>query len=171
MSLQITKANTDWTRNSCLSVYFAFENNAVMVRFRLETEINKPLDEVIKTYGNRDLLLKWQPGLISSEQIESYPYPKYKLLLSFGRRKLVMMETILRNELPKHFEVTYEMKGIFNRNINSFTSSGPQKTLWKCEAEFRFTGLIKLIAFFMHEGFREQTRVIMANFKKFAEKK
>lgn len=141
-----------------------------MVRFHLETEINKPLEEVTRLFSNRDLLPKWQPGLLSSEQIESYPYPKYKLLLSFGRRKMEMMETIIRNELPGHFEGTYEMKGVFNRNINKFESSGSQKTRWTCESEFRFTGLMKLIAFFMRDGFREQSRVIMGNFKRFAEK-
>lgn len=141
-----------------------------MVRFHLETEINKPLEEVTRLFSNRDLLPKWQPGLLSSEQIESYPYPKYKLMLSFGRRKMVMMETIVRNELPALFEGTYEMKGVFNKNINTFTSAGPQKTRWVCESEFRFTGLMKLIAFFMRSGFREQSRVIMANFKRFAEK-
>lgn len=141
-----------------------------MVRFHLETEINKPLEEVTRLFGNRDLLSKWQPGLLSSEQIESYPYPKYKLLLSFGRRKMVMMETITRNELPVHFEGTYEMKGVFNRNINTFEQAGVQKTRWVCESEFRFSGLMKFIAFFMRDGFREQSRVIMANFKKFAEK-
>ena len=141
-----------------------------MVRFRLETEINKPLEDVTRLFSNRDLLPKWQPGLLSSEQIESYPYPKYKLLLSFGRRKMMMMETITRSELPFHFEGTYEMKGVFNRNVNRFESSGPQKTRWVCESEFRFSGLMKLIAFFMRSGFREQSRVIMANFKKYAEK-
>jgi hypothetical protein len=141
-----------------------------MVRFHLETEINKPLEEVTRLFSNRDLLPKWQPGLLSSEQIESYPYPKYKLLLSFGRRKMEMMETIIRNELPGHFEGTYEMKGVFNRNINKFQSAGPHQTRWTCESEFRFTGLMKLIAFFMKSGFREQSRVIMANFKRFAEK-
>ena len=127
MTLQITKVNADWSRISCLSIYFALENNAVMVRFRLETEINKPLEEVTRLFSNRDLLV--------------------------------------------HFEGTYEMKGVFNRNINTFQSSGPHKTRWTCESEFRFTGLMKLIAFFMRSGFREQSRVIMANFKKFVENK
>lgn len=141
-----------------------------MVRFHLETEINKPLEEVTRLFSNRDLLPKWQPGLLSSEQIESYPFPKYKLLLSFGRRKMVMMETITRNELPLRLEGTYEMKGVFNRNINTFEPAGPRKTRWVCESEFRFSGLMKVIAFFMRDGFREQSRVIMTNFKKYAEK-
>ncbi|MDZ4748104.1 MAG: SRPBCC family protein [Saprospiraceae bacterium] len=141
-----------------------------MFRFHLETEINKPLDQVTRLFTNRDLLPKWQPGLLSSEQIENYPFPKYKLLLSFGRRKMVMMETITRHELPFHFEGTYEMKGVFNRMVNTFEASGPQKTRWICESEFRFTGLMKIIAFFMKDGFRDQSRVIMENFKRFAEK-
>ena len=140
-----------------------------MLRFQLETEIHKPLDHVIKLFTNRALLHKWQPGLLSSEQMESYPYPRYKLKFNFGRRKMEMTETILRNELPAHFEGTYEMKGVFNRINNSFEAKGPGTTKWTCITEFRFSGLMKIISIFMKDGFRQQSTVIMNNFKNFAE--
>jgi hypothetical protein len=140
-----------------------------MLKYQLETEIHKPLDQVTRLFSNRALLAKWQPGLLSSEQIETYPHTKYKLMFEFGRRKMAMTETILRNELPMHFDGTYEMKGVFNRIYNSFEATGPDKTLWVCNTEFRFTGLMSLVAFFMKGNFKKQSAVIMSNFKRFAE--
>jgi len=140
-----------------------------MLRFRLETEIQKPLDQVIKLFSDRNLLTKWQPGLISSEQVENFPHKKYILRFNFGRRKMEMTETILRNELPAHFEGTYVMKGVVNRIHNSFEAKSPGITEWTCITEFRFSGLMKVISLFMKDGFKQQSEVIMKNFKSFAE--
>jgi hypothetical protein len=140
-----------------------------MVRYQIETEINKPIDQVTRLFANRANLTKWQPGIVSSEQVESYPYPKYKLMMAFGKRKMAMTETILRNELPAHFEGTYEMKGVFNRVHNSFEAKGPDSTRWIVESEFRFKGLMSVIAFFMKGDFKKQSEVIMRNFKNFVE--
>jgi hypothetical protein len=140
-----------------------------MLRYKTEIHINKPIDKVLKVFADRTLLFKWQPGLLSSEQVESYPYPKYKLLLDFGRRKIVMTETIVRNELPMHFDGTYEMKGIFNRNKNTFINEGPDKTLWTCESEFRFSGVMRIVAFFMKDGLKKQSEMMMNNFKRYVE--
>jgi uncharacterized membrane protein len=140
-----------------------------MIRYRLEIEIHKPIEQVTSLFINRDHLPKWQPGLLSSEQVESYPYPRYKLRFDFGRRKMEMTETIIRNELPHHFEGTYVMKGIHNHIHNSFEPSGPGATRWIYDTEFRFKGLMKIVALFMKDGLRKQSEMIMANFKRFAE--
>ena len=141
-----------------------------MISYRLEIMIHKPLDEVIHTFSNREKIAKWQPGLLSSELLESHPYPKYKLLYQFGRRKMEMTETITRNELPMHFDGTYRMKGVFNSVRNSFEKTGPSSTRWVSEVEFRFTGLMKVIAWFMKDDFKKQSTMIMSNFKKYVER-
>jgi len=141
-----------------------------MLRFQLETEIQKPLDQVITLFTDRSLLTEWQPGLLSSEQVESFPHPKYILRFNFGRRKMEMTETILRNELPAHFDGTYEMKGVVNLIHNSFEAKGPGITKWTCTTEFRFSGLMKVVSIFMKDGFRQQSEVIMKNFKRYAER-
>jgi hypothetical protein len=140
-----------------------------MLRYQTEIVIQKPIQEVTRLFANRAHLTKWQPGILSTQQIESYPLPKYKLMLSFGRRKMVMTETIIRNELPGYFEGTYEMKGVYNRICNTFESTDAGTTRWICVNEFRFSGLMRLIAAFMPGSFRKQTEMIMGNFKRFAE--
>src|SRR6187551_2194089 len=109
-----------------------------MLSFRLEIVIDKPLDRVIATFRNRDIIPLWQPGLLSSELIESQPHPTYKLMFQFGRRKMQMMETIIRDELPAHFDGIYKMKGVLNTVRNSFRKEGNSSTLWVSEVEFRF---------------------------------
>ena len=141
-----------------------------MLTYRQEIVINKPLEEVIRTFSNRDKIALWQPGLLSSELVESHPNRKYKLLFQFGRRKMEMTEIIVRDELPAHFDGTYEMKGVFNTVRNSFEKVDSSSTRWVSDVEFKFTGLMKIIAFFMKDDFRKQSDIIMSNFKRYVEK-
>ena len=141
------------------------------LNFHLETEIERPIDAVIHLFANRDLLKKWQPGLISSEFMESKPNLKYRLTFQLGRRKMSMMETITRNELPQHFDGYYEMKGMRNEVHNSFVSAGLNRTRWIADVEYSFKGIMALIAPFMKENFRKQSVILMKNFKGFAESK
>jgi len=141
------------------------------LNFHLETEIERPIDAVIQLFANRDHLQKWQPGLVSSEFMESKPNLKYRLTFQLGRRKMKMMETITRNELPQHFDGYYEMKGMRNEVHNSFTSAGLNRTRWSADVEYRFKGIMSLVAPFMKENFRKQSMILMKNFKGFAESK
>jgi hypothetical protein len=79
------------------------------------------------------------------------------------------METITRNELPEHFDGSYEIKGMRSDVQNSFTSSGLNRTRWVCDTEYHFKGIMALIAPFMKENFRKQSMILMSNFKGFAE--
>jgi hypothetical protein len=140
-----------------------------MISYRAEIEIHKPLEEVIRLFSDRDQLSAWQPGLLSSELLESDPIPTYKLIFQFGRRTMTMTERILRNELPQHFDVHYKMKGVHNHMQNSFMASGSKSTHWVCESEFKFKGLMKIISLFMKDNFQKQSDIIMSNFKRYAE--
>ncbi len=139
------------------------------MHFHLETEIDRPVEAVIHLFANRDLLAQWQPGLISSEFMESKPFLKYRLRFQLGRRKMTMMETITRNELPQHFDGYYEMKGMRNEVRNTFVSCGLNRTRWTSDTDYHFKGLMALIAPFMKENFRKQSTILMKNFKGFAE--
>jgi hypothetical protein len=118
-------------------------------------------------YSNRELLPQWQPGLLHDEFIQHHPHPVHKLTYQIGRRKMVMTETILQNDLPEHYEVTYVMKGVFNRIHTSFTSTDSTTVKWIAIHEFRFKGLMKLVSLFMKGDFQMQSWMIMNNFKRF----
>ncbi|MEO5907044.1 MAG: SRPBCC family protein [Saprospiraceae bacterium] len=141
-----------------------------MLKYNLETEIEKPLDQVIRLFTNRSLLPKWQPGLVSDEiQISQEDLKTYKLTYQVGRRKLSMTETITC-EVRNQYNATYKLKGVVNHVRHHFESIDALRTTWRSEQEFRFKGLMKLISLFMRSGFENQSRMIMNNFKQFAEK-
>lgn len=141
-----------------------------MYSFKLSVDIQQPMDTVIRLYTDRQLFPRWHPGLISDELITGKSGEKqYKMIYGKGRKKLIMTETILRKELPDHYDVRYEMKGVVNTIQNSFSSSSPGVTQWNAEIEYSFKGLKNLIATYMRSNFEKQSVIIMNNFKGYAE--
>lgn len=140
-----------------------------MLKFHFETEIKKPVDEVISLFSNRELMPRWQPGLLRDETNTARDGSSHrKLTYKTGRRNLVMKETILRKKGP-HYDVHYELKGIRNSVHNTFKANGTDRTIWTSDVTFRFKGLMKLIGHFMKSGLEKQSMMIMKNFKAFAE--
>lgn len=140
-----------------------------MLKFHLQTEIHKPVDEVVRLYKNRELMPKWQPGLLSDEAVEDKRGKQvHRLTFRIGSRNMVMTETLLRSTGQNH-DVAYDMRGVWNSVHNTFTPLSEGRTLWKSDFAFRFKGITKLIAPFMRSGFEKQSEIIMKNFKSFAE--
>ena len=80
-----------------------------------------------------------------------------------------MIETITFNDLPKEFHSNYITKGVTNIQKNYFHEEDG-KTRWVSEAEFKFSGFMKLMSFFMGKGvFKKQSMSFMEDFKSFAE--
>lgn len=140
------------------------------LEFQLETEINRPIYEVVKLFTDRSQYMKWQPGLLSSDLVTEHPHPTYDLLLQFGRRKMKMKETILENNLPASYKVHYQTKGVANDIHITFESLSPASTRYISRETFRFTGLMNIVGTFMRDGFKKQSSIIMNNFKQYAEK-
>ena len=127
------------------------------------------MEEVISLFSNRELMPRWQPGLVDDEAITTGDgHLHHKLTYKTGRRNLVMKETLLRKKGP-HYDVHYELKGIRNSVRNTFKAHGPDRTIWTSDVTFRFKGLMKLIGRFMKSGLEQQSMIIMKNFKVFAE--
>ena len=141
------------------------------LNYTFELEINASLKAVTDLYSNHDLLPKWQGGLI---RVETLPLknglPNYSLTYQTGRRKFKITETIIRNELPRHYDVQYKLKGLTQIMKNSFSATDGNSTKWNSEVEFQFRGLMSLIARFMKTGFEQQTLAVMQSFKRFVEK-
>ena len=74
-----------------------------MVKFHLQTEIQKPTEEVVRLYKNRDLMPRWQPGLITDEPaVDKHGNPIRKLTFRIGNRNMVMTEKILKSTTREH---------------------------------------------------------------------
>lgn len=141
------------------------------LKYSFEIEIKRPLDEVISLFSNRDHLNNWQKGLLSCEALPSLDgHERYLLMFSMGRRKMKITETILKNDLPEYYDVNYKVKGAQHTMYNSFYSNGRNATKWVSEVEYKFSGLMHILARFNKSGFEQQSLWYMRSFKLFAEK-
>lgn len=142
------------------------------MRYKKEILIDLPRERVIELFDNPENLAKWQEGLQSFETINGEPGQsgaKSLMLYDLNGRRVEMIETILKRDLPDEFTGTYEAQGVWNWIGNRFFEEGPDKTRWELETEFKFSGLMRILALFMRGSFPKQTLGQMTNFKEFAE--
>lgn len=142
------------------------------MKYTVDITINLPRNRVIELFDNTENLKQWQEGLQSFEHISGETGQvgaKSKLLFDMNGRKIEMIETITNRNLPHEFSGTYEAKGVVNMIENHFYELGEDKTRWVAENEFNFSGIMKIISFFMQGSFRKQTLKTMEAFKTFAE--
>jgi hypothetical protein len=142
------------------------------MKYTCEIVIDKPREEVIKLFDNPDNMKYWQKGLVSFEHITGEPgKPGAESLLRYkmGKREIEMIETITYRSLPDEFHGNYVARGVTNIQKNYFKDEG-DKTRWISEAEFKFSGFMKIMAFLMgKKAFQKQTQTYMEDFKAFAE--
>jgi carbon monoxide dehydrogenase subunit G len=142
------------------------------MKYKVEVEINQPVNKVVELFDNPDNLKKWMEGLQSFETISGTPGQegaKSKLHFKMGKREVDMIETITKRNLPKEFTGTYEAKGVFNIVKNSFIPTDENNTKYISEQEFQFKGFMKLMGAVMPGAFKKQTLKYMNAFKEFAE--
>src|SRR5688572_2628124 len=118
------------------------------MKYQNEIEINLPLHRVIELFDNPENMKEWQPGLKSFEHVSGtpgQPGAKSRLKYDMGKRKIEMIETITKRNLPEEFNGTYEAKGVVNLISNKFYPVGVNQTKWVTENEFQFSGFMKII--------------------------
>ena len=142
------------------------------MKYTTTTEINKPINDVIKLFDNVDNLYKWMDGLQSFETISGVAGEigaKSKLKFKTGNREMEMVETILSKNLPKEFKVAFEMNGGYNTVSQSFVKVSETVTKNIVESKFEFKGIMKYLAPLMKWLFKAQSMKYQKAFKKFVE--
>lgn len=142
------------------------------MKYTVEIEINKPIDEVVKLFNNEDNLFKWMQGLQSIEHLTGEPGVKdstSKMIFKQGKREIEMIETVISLNLPKEFIASYEAKGVYNLAKTSFISVDDHKTKYITTQEFQLKGFMKIFGWFMPGAFKKQTEKYLQMFKNFAE--
>lgn len=142
------------------------------MKYEVEVDINLSRDTVIRLFDNSDNMKCWQPELVSFEHLSGKPGEvgaKSKLYYKMGKREIEMIETITCRNLPDEFSGTYEAKGVWNHVQNYFIEKGEDKTVWRSVNEFKCSGFLKVMIFFMPGMFKKETCKYLINFKEFAE--
>ena len=143
------------------------------MKYQNEIEIDLPVNKVVELFDNPENLKHWMPGLQSFEHISGtpgQPGAKSRLFYKMGKREIEMIETITNRNLPDEFAGTYEAKGVYNVVSNKFIPVATNKTKWVTDNEFRFSGFMKLMGWFMPGAFKKQSQQYLELFKTFAEK-
>ena len=134
--------------------------------------INKPIAEVASLFDNPDNMHKWMEGIQSVELLEGVEGKKgakSKLHFLHGKKEMVMIETILENDLPRKMVTTYDSKGVSNIIFTSLESADGNKTNYISTQEFKMHGFMKIVGFLAPGMFKKQTNKILNHFKTFAE--
>jgi hypothetical protein len=142
------------------------------MEFTQEIEIALPRDEVVRLFDDPQNLAKWQRGLQSFEPLEGepgQPGSTSRLVYVNGRRRIEMVETVTRRDLPAAFDGTYDAQGVHNIIENRFTEVAPGRTTWVSRNVFEFHGFMKVIGLLFARSFPKQSRTFMEDFKAFAE--
>ncbi len=147
------------------------------IKYTEEIEINSNIDTVIALFDNPYNMKEYMDG------IESYTVlsgnirevgAKAEIIVTFIekdviKRRIVMTEEIITNDLPKEKKVTYKADGVYNIVTNRFEKVSENKTKFINEQEFEFKGYMKMIGFFMPSALKQQSIVYLQDFKRFAE--
>jgi len=143
------------------------------MKYTSEILINEPISEVIKKYSSTANLKHWQTGLISTEHISGNPSEigaTMRLIFSFGKRKMEIIETVTKQDFPNELHLTYTTNGVRNIQENYFKGLENNTTKWISKTECQPTNFkMSVMLFLMPSLFKKQTETYMSNFKNFVE--
>lgn len=142
------------------------------MRYTTTIDIDLPREEVIGLFDSTENLYKWLRGLQSFDLIDGdagQVGARTKMVFLMGKRKMEMIETITKRNLPDEFEVEYDAKGVHNIVKNRFVELGPDKTRWESDQEFQMSGMMKVMGWLMPGAFKKQSMKHAQDFKAFAE--
>lgn len=143
------------------------------MRYSSEITVELPRAKVIELFDNEENLSKWMQGLKSFEHLEGEPGQegaRSRMKFEMGRRKIEMVETILKRELPDRLLTSYDTKGVYNEVDSKFEVIDEHNTRYITEHYFRFDGWgMKVMAALMPKAFKKQSMQYLQDFKSFAE--
>lgn len=152
------------------------------MKFSISIEIALPREEVVQLLEDPAHRPKWLRGLVSHEPVRGehgQVGTESRVVFRSGQQTMVCTETMTRREpadvrdVPAdrviHFEREIVADGMWNAARERLTTNGAERTLWTSENEYRFTGLMRLVAPLLRGSFIKQSRQHMNDFKAFAE--
>jgi len=146
-----------------------------MMKYAGSIEINKPIDLVTRLFADPNSLKEYQDGFVKKE-IQSGQAGEEgavsKMYYQYGKRAMVLTETVVANNLPASFEAFYHHKHMDNTMKCTFTALGEHKTRYEYAYEYTRLNWVmpRLMAIFFPNIYRKQGDKWMQQFKDFVEK-
>lgn len=144
------------------------------MKFQGSIVIHKSREIVAACFINPDHNKEYQDGFVKKELISGIATQAEaisKLYYKYGKRDLVLTETILKNDLPRYFEAFYHHKHMDNTMKCTFVEIGPESTEYTYEFEYtRMSWILpKLMAILFPGMYRKQGEKWIKQFKEFVE--
>lgn len=141
--------------------------------YSTEVVIDLPREKVVRLLVDPGNLKHWQRGLQSWRYLAGEAGKEgsqMELQYQLGKRHLVMVETLIKKNLPEEYFLTYESKAVHNIQKNYFEALDGSSCRWISKSEFQFSDLLMKLMGFLRPGmFKKQTLTYMQDFKLFAE--
>jgi len=144
------------------------------MKFTVDIDILAARDKVAPIYLDREQFKHWQSGIKGSQVLAGKPGHSgaaIQLEQKLGNQLITVIETLENNAMPDEITFTYSAPQLWYRTKNSFIQSGPHKTTWIRECEFKCSGLYKAISLVAPGRFKKHVYKEMESFKRFCEDK
>jgi hypothetical protein len=142
------------------------------MKYTAELTIDLPRKKVVRLFDNTENTFLWQPGLRSLKLIQGSDRKegaRYLIVYEGRKEDLAVEETVVKRNLPDEFITVHRSRGVKNTIHHLFVENTPQQTMWRMVNQFRFSGMMRLMAPWMKQAFAGNTLLHMERFKRFAE--
>lgn len=135
-----------------------------------KTEILIDADRAIvwRLFDDSNRMMEWQPNLKSfthKSGTPGQPDAVSKLVYDENGREVVMTETITARREPDFLGGTYESRWGQVIIFNHFEETSDGKTRWVVNTNYKFRGLMKIMALFMRKSICDRTDTDLNRFK------
>ena len=145
------------------------------MKFTCEVNISGSKEAIAQAFRDTSNFSEWQSGFISHHLISGMPEEigtKSRIHLEQDGRSIILVETILENDLPDQFMALYEHEHMVNTMTARFDQV--EEGLVHCHWQVEYTKFIgwmpKLMALIMPGMFRKQTKKWLDDFKRYVER-
>lgn len=138
------------------------------MEYRVSIEVNKPISLVSSHYLHQKMMLKWIPNLvdiISTRGVLFNQGSEGYLMFQHEGQSTTMKVSVIKDGLPDHVTVVYEVLGAYNKCINTFEKMNDHQTMWHMDVYFKFENDIDV----PKKTFFEKTKKSMLLYKEFIE--
>lgn len=142
--------------------------------YTVSTTINKPIEEVFKTFNDNTIITEWIPSVKSFELIDQKDGKigsTYKLIVEDKGNNFEMVETITDFIENKKVGLQFDAQGMLKSDIINFTSDG-DKTIITNEAVCKGTTFLLKCTFpYFKSILKKADQENLDNFKAYIENK
>ena len=141
--------------------------------YTVSTSINKPIEEVFKTFNDNTVITEWIPSVKSFEvidEMEGKIGSTYKLIVDDKGNNFEMVETITEFIENKKVGLQFDAQGMLKSDLINFTSEG-DITIITNEAVCKGTTFLLKCTFpYFKSIFKKADQENLDNFKTYIEK-